>query len=93
MEIKRPFLDTDWLKTPEPVRTYIHELEKNMLQLTATMSGMTDRVEKLEEKFTCNSQNSNQPPSTDPPFNKPDRKKKDTKRKAGGQKGHKGHRQ
>lgn len=92
MEIKRPFLDTDWLKTPEPVRTYIQELEKNMLQLTDTVSGMTGRVEKLEEKITCNSQNSNQPPSTDPPFNKPDRKKKDTKRKAGGQKGHKGHR-
>lgn len=93
MEIKRPFSDADWLKTPEPVCKYIEVLEKSILQFSATVSEMTARIEKLEDQLNRNSQNSNQPPSTDPFFKKPELKKKDTKRKAGGQKGHKGHRQ
>lgn len=93
MEIKRPFSDADWLATPEPVRKYIETLEENILQLSATVSELTARIERLEERLKSNSQNSNQPPSSDPPFKKPERKKKTTKQKHGGQKGHQGHRQ
>lgn len=93
MEIKRPFSDAEWFLTPEPVRKYIEALERNILQLTATVSEHTARIEKLEQQQGRNSQNSNQPPSSDSPFKKPERKKKKTKQKRGGQKGHKGHRQ
>ena len=93
MEIKRPFSETDWLATPEPVRKYIQMLEQSILHLTATVAELKERIEKLELKTKTNSQNSNQPPSSDLPFNKPERQKKKSKRKRGGQKGHPGHRQ
>ena len=93
MEIKRPFSEAEWLATPQPVRQYIEMLEQSILQLTDAMAELKGRTDKLEERMSRNSQNSNQPPSADPPFNRPERKKKKAKRKRGGQKGHPGRRQ
>lgn len=76
MSINRPFSDADWLLLPETARKYIDELEKIILQYSAMVSELSVRIEKLEGKAECNSQNSNQPPASDPPFNKPERKKK-----------------
>jgi transposase len=50
------------------------------------------RTEKLERRFSRNSQNSNQPSSADAPFDRAERKKKKSRKKRGGQKGHPGHR-
>ena len=63
----------------------------------STPESVREYIESLEDRFTRNSRNSNQPPSSDPPFNKPKKDpktaRKKAKRKRGGQKGHKGHRQ
>lgn len=93
MEFKRPFSQIEWLSTPDPVRRYIEMLEQSIIHLTATVADLKDRTEKLEQKTSRNSQNSNQPPSADLPFKKPEHKKKKAKKKPGGQKGHLGHRQ
>lgn len=73
MQIKRPFSETDWLATPEPVRKYIEMLEQSILHLTSTVAELKERLDKLELKTKANSQNSNQPPSSDPPFNRPEK--------------------
>jgi transposase len=93
MEIKRPFSAAEWLQTPEAVRAYIEMLEQSILQLSHSLDELKGRTEKLEQRVSRNSQNSNQPPSADGPFKKPERKRKKGKRKRGGQKGHSGHRQ
>lgn len=79
MPIERPFSESDWLATPEPVRRYVESLAQ--------------RIEQLESRLNQNSQNSNKPPSSDPPYQRPERGSKKSKRRRGGQKGHKGHRQ
>ena len=53
MPIERPFSESDWLATPEPVRRYVESLAQ--------------RIEQLESRLNQNSQNSNKPPSSDPP--------------------------
>ena len=79
MPIERPFSESDWLATPEPVRRYVESLAQ--------------RIEQLESRLNQNSQNSNKPPSSDPPYQRPERGSKKSKRRRGGQKGHTGHRQ
>ena len=79
MPIERPFSESDWLATPEPVRRYVESLAQ--------------RIEQLESRLNQNSQNSSKPPSSDPPYQRPERGSKKSKRRRGGQKGHKGHRQ
>jgi transposase len=93
MEIKRPFSAAEWLQTPDAVRSYIEMLEKSILQLSGAVAELAGRTEKLEQRASRNSQNSNQPPSADGPFKKPERKREKGNRKRGGQKGHCGHRQ
>jgi transposase len=94
MEIKRPFSEADWLKTPEPVRLYVEQLEQTVLTLVAKVEQLEKRIEQLEAGSKKNSQNSSKPPSSDSPYTKPQRKKAVGKnRKRGAQKGHKGHRQ
>ncbi len=93
MEIKRPFSEAEWNKTPEPVRIYIEMLEKSIRHLSSAIAELQGRTDKLENKVNQNSRNSNQPPSADGPFRKPERSSKMKKRKRGAQKGHPGHRQ
>ena len=93
MPIERPFSESDWLATPEPVRRYGESLEQRVLQLEETVAQMAQRIEQLESRLNQNSQNSSKPPSSDPPYQRPERGLKKSKRKRGGQKGHKGHRQ
>ena len=93
MEAKRPFNNSVWLDSPEPVRGYIEELEAKSAQLHEQVQRLSERIEQLEAKLNQNSQNSNKPPSSDAPYDKPKRERKKTKRKRGAQKGHKGHKQ
>ena len=79
MPIERPFSESDWLATPEPVRRYVESLAQ--------------RIEQLESRLNQDSQNSNKPPSSDPPYQRPALESRKSKRRRGGQKGHKGHRQ
>ena len=44
MPIERPFSESDWLATPEPVRRYVESLAQ--------------RIEQLESRLNQNSQNS-----------------------------------
>ena len=57
MPIERPFSESDWLATPEPVRRYVESLAQ--------------RIEQLESRLNQNSQNSSKPPSSDPPYQRP----------------------
>ena len=93
MPIERPFSESAWLATPEPVRRYVESLEQRILQLEDTDLQMAKRIEQLESRLNQNSQNSSKPPSSDPPYQRPERGSKKSKRRRGGQKGHKGHRQ
>ncbi len=93
MAIKRPFSESDWLATPEPVRRYVEMLEQRVEQLEATVAQLIRRIEQLESRLNQNSQNSSKPPSSDPPFHRPERGSKKSRRRRGGQKGHAGHRQ
>jgi transposase len=93
MPIERPFSESDWLATPEPVRRYVESLEKRVEQLETTVAQLIKRIEQLESRLNQNSQNSSKPPSSDPPYQRPERGTKKSKRRRGGQKGHAGHRQ
>jgi transposase len=93
MPIERPFSESDWLATPEPVRRYVESLEKRVVQLETTVAQLIKRIEQLESRLNQNSQNSSKPPSSDPPYQRPERGTKKSKRRRGGQKGHVGHRQ
>jgi transposase len=93
MPIERPFSESDWLATPEPVRRYVESLEKRVEQLETTVAQLIKRIEQLEGRLNQNSQNSSKPPSSDPPYQRPERGTKKSKRRRGGQKGHAGHRQ
>lgn len=59
--------------------------------LTEQIATLNKRVEELESKLSRNSSNSSRPPSSDEPFKKKPSGEKTGK--AGGKKGHKGHRQ
>jgi transposase len=59
MPMERPFSESDWLSTPEPVRRYVESLAQ--------------RIEQPESRLNQNSQNSNKPPSSDPPYQRPER--------------------
>jgi transposase len=94
MQFKRPFSESEWLATPEPVRKYIEALETALAELIANAQQHEKRIQQLESRINQDSQNSSKPPSSDSPYRKPRSKtKKKKKRKRGGQKGHKGHRQ
>jgi hypothetical protein len=75
MEIKRPFSEADWLKTPEPVRLYVEQLEQTFFALVAKVEQLEKRIEQLEAGNKKNSQNSSKSPSSDSPYTKPQRKK------------------
>jgi len=83
-----PFPREDWEKTPITVRLYV---EHKIAEQQKVIEALIKRVDELEARLNRNSSNSNQPPSTDSPFKK--RGKKMRTGKAGGKKGHKGHRQ
>jgi transposase len=95
MDFKRPFSESDWLATPEPVRKYVEALEQAIVDLLAKAQQHEKRIAELERRLNLDSQNSSKPPSSDSPYRKPrpKTKKKKKSRKRGGQKGHKGHRQ
>jgi transposase len=93
MPMERPFSESDWLATPEPVRRYVESLEQRVEQLEATVAQLLKRIEQLESRLNQNSQNSSKPPSSDPAYQRPERGSKKSKRRRGGQKGHTGHRQ
>ncbi len=93
MPMERPFSESDWLATPEPVRRYVEHLEQRIRQLETTVEVLLKRVEQLESRLNQNSQNSSKPPSSDPAYQRPERGSKKSKRRRGGQKGHVGHRQ
>ena len=87
MEIKRPFSQAEWQKTPETVRLYIEMLEKSLHHLSSVVDELKGRTDSLEKQINRNSQNSNQPPSADGPYKKPTRDAKKKTRKRGSQKG------
>ena len=94
MDFKRPFADSDWLATPEPVRKYVEALEQAIVDLLAKAQQHERRIAELEKRLNLDSQNSSKPPSSDSAYRKPRPKiKKKKRKKCGGQKGHKGHRQ
>jgi len=93
MEAKRPFSESDWVATPQPVRRYIEHLEGIIRHHTELLQQQQKRIEQIEARLNQDSQNSNKPPSSDIPFKKPVKEVKKSKRKRGGQKGHKGHKQ
>ena len=70
MPIERPFSESDWLATPEPVRRYVESLAQ--------------RIEQLESRLNQNSQNSSKPPSSDSPYQRPEWGSKKSKRRCGG---------
>jgi transposase len=93
MPMERPFSESDWLATPEPVRRYVEALEQRIEKLEESHAQLLKRIEQLEQRLNQNSQNSSKPPSSDPPYQRPERERRKSKRRRGGQKGHKGHRQ
>jgi transposase len=93
MSMERPFSESDWLSTPEPVRRYVETLEQRIEKLEDNDAQVHQRIEQLESRLNQNSQNSSKPPSSDPPYQRPERAKSKSKRHRGGQKGHKGYRQ
>jgi transposase len=93
MPMERPFSESDWLATPEPVRRYVEALEQRIEKLEESHAHLLKRIEQLEQRLNQNSQNSSKPPSSDPPYQRPERERRKSKRRRGGQKGHKGHRQ
>jgi transposase len=93
MPMERPFSESDWLATAEPVRRYVEALEQRIERLEASDVQVHHRIEQLESRLNQNSQNSSKPPSSDPPYQRPERVRRKSKRRRGGQKGHKGYRQ
>jgi transposase len=93
MPMQRPFSESDWLATPEPVRRYVEALEQRIEKLEAIDAQVHQRMEQLENRLNQNSQNSSKPPSSDPPYHRPERERRKSRRRRGGQKGHKGYRQ
>jgi transposase len=93
MPMERPFSESDWLATPEPVRRYVEALEQRIEKLEESHAQLLKRVEQLEQRLNQNSQNSSKSPSSDPPYQRPERQRRKSKRRRGGQKGHQGHRQ
>jgi len=75
MPMERPFSESDWLATPEPVRRYVGSLEQRVEQLEATVAQLVKRIEQLESRLNQNSQNSSKPPSSDPPYQRPTRRR------------------
>jgi transposase len=71
MPIERPFSESDWLATPEPVRRYVEHLEQRIERLETTVALLVKRIEELESRLNQNSQNSSKPPSSDPPYQRP----------------------
>jgi hypothetical protein len=76
--------EEDLANTPPRVLSLLAALVEEIGQLRK-------RIEELESRLNLNSSNSSKPPSSDPPFKKKPGGEKSGK--AGGKKGHKGHRQ
>jgi transposase len=95
IEIKRDFSDADWEATPEGVKAYILKLEESLFILLSRTQQLEKRVDQLESQQNKNSRNSNKPPSSDSPYehNQVSDEGQKPKGKAGGKKGHQGHRQ
>ena len=71
MEVKRPFSQADWMATPEPVRSYVEQLERIIIDHSALISKLEKRLDELESRLNQNSSNSSKPPSSDLPYRKP----------------------
>ena len=71
MEVKRPFSQADWMATPEPVRSYVEQLERIIIDHSALISKLEKRLDELESRLNQNSSNSSIPPSSDLPYRKP----------------------
>jgi transposase len=95
IKIERNFSDADWEATPKAVQDHILTLEKLILDLLSKAEQLEQRVEQLESQKNKNSRNSSKPPSSDNPYQSPQvsDKSRKPKGKAGGKKGHQGHRQ
>jgi len=76
MDAKQPFSDQDWQATPEPVRTYIRQLEQTIAVLVNKVKQLEMRTEMLENRTNQNSQKSSKPPSSDGPIKKPKKNRK-----------------
>jgi transposase len=50
MEFKRPFSESDWLATPEPVRKYVEALEQTIVELLAKAQEHDKRIAQLEKR-------------------------------------------
>ena len=82
-----PFTPQEWAQTPLAVQAYVRTLRDEVKQLH-------DGVETLVARLQQNSTTSSKPPSSDSPYKKPRlRTAAATPRKAGGKRGHPGHRQ
>jgi len=67
MPIERPFSESDWLVTPEPVRRYVESLEQRVAQLEETVAQMAKRIEQLESQMhETRSQGTTPQPSVGP---------------------------
>jgi hypothetical protein len=93
MAIERPFSESDWLATPEPVRRHVESLEQRIEQLETTVALLVKRIEKLESRLNQKSQDFSKPPRSDSPYQRPEQGSKKSKHRRGGQKGHVGPRQ
>jgi transposase len=88
-------VDADLLHKFEISEEDLKKIPPKVLALVAALveetATLRKRIEELESRLNRNSSNSNQPPSDDKPFKK--KPSGEEKGKAGGKKGHKGHRQ
>jgi len=51
MPMERPFSESDWLATPEPVRRYVEALEQRIEKLEASHAQVHKRIEQLESRM------------------------------------------
>ena len=54
MPMERPFSESDWLATPEPVRRYVEALEQRIEKLEESQAQLLKRVEQLEQRLNQN---------------------------------------
>jgi transposase len=85
-----PFSEIDWRLTPKAVRALLLAQHRQLAALEDRLKQLQSRVEHLESRLRRDSHTSDKPPSSDSPFRKKGKKKRG---KAGGKKGHRGHKQ
>ena len=75
---------------PEPVRAYIHHLEKIIQRQQLQIEKLGVQVDELKARLSKNSSNSSKPPSSDGLKRKPKSQRGKSDKKPGGQQGHTG---